>query len=335
MDNLYYSFADYLRRRFPFKVQKISINAGFTCPNRDGTVGWGGCTYCNNQTFNPDYCRTDKSVTRQLQEGKAFFARKYPQMRYLAYFQAYTNTYADTGRLRALYEEALAVPGVEGLVVGTRPDCMPADLLGYLEQLARRVFVLVEYGIESTRDDTLRRINRGHTYAQTRDAVERTERRIAHAEIFEISEAAGVRFHPCFGREDDAPADARPIREVQHAGLDADFLEPGLAGERERSRTGFGKHTGKRPCGRSGQAQRARGIHFCGGCAFERKTVEGERARRLAAQNAQPGTIRKRHIADSIYDRATSGNRRGRYCNGTSQCRRPTQCTPRRNRDWP
>lgn len=177
MDNLYYSFADYLRRRFPFKVQKISINAGFTCPNRDGTVGWGGCTYCNNQTFNPDYCRTDKSVTRQLQEGKAFFARKYPQMRYLAYFQAYTNTYADTGRLRALYEEALAVPGVEGLVVGTRPDCMPADLLGYLEQLARRVFVLVEYGIESTRDDTLRRINRGHTYAQTRDAVERTAAR--------------------------------------------------------------------------------------------------------------------------------------------------------------
>lgn len=177
MDNLYYSFADYLRRRFPFKVQKISINAGFTCPNRDGTVGWGGCTYCNNQTFNPDYCRTDKSVTRQLQEGKTFFARKYPQMRYLAYFQAYTNTYADTGRLRALYEEALAVPGVEGLVVGTRPDCMPADLLGYLEQLARRVFVLVEYGIESTRDDTLRRINRGHTYAQTRDAVERTAAR--------------------------------------------------------------------------------------------------------------------------------------------------------------
>lgn len=177
MDNLYYSFADYLRRRFPFKVQKISINAGFTCPNRDGTVGWGGCTYCNNQTFNPDYCRTDKSVTRQLQEGKAFFARKYPQMRYLAYFQAYTNTYADTGRLRALYEEALAVPGVEGLVVGTRPDCMPADLLGYLEQLARRVFVFVEYGIESTRDDTLRRINRGHTYAQTRDAVERTAAR--------------------------------------------------------------------------------------------------------------------------------------------------------------
>lgn len=170
----YNDYTTFLRRHFDVKVQKLTVNAGFTCPNRDGTVGWGGCTYCNNQTFNPDYCRTERSVTEQLKEGKHFFARKYPDMRYLAYFQAYTNTYASLPALQRLYEEALAVDGVVGLVIGTRPDCMPASLLFYLEQLARHTFVLVEYGIESTCDDTLRRINRGHTMAVAADAIERT-----------------------------------------------------------------------------------------------------------------------------------------------------------------
>lgn len=170
----YNDYTTFLRRHFDVKVQKLTVNAGFTCPNRDGTVGWGGCTYCNNQTFNPDYCRTERSVTEQLMEGKHFFARKYPDMRYLAYFQAYTNTYASLPALQRLYEEALAVDGVVGLVIGTRPDCMPASLLFYLEQLARHTFVLVEYGIESTSDDTLRRINRGHTMAVAADAIERT-----------------------------------------------------------------------------------------------------------------------------------------------------------------
>lgn len=104
---LYNDFPTFLRKYFPYKVQKISLNAGFTCPNRDGTKGWGGCTYCNNQTFNPDYCRTEKSVTAQLEEGKCFFARKYPEMKYLAYFQAYTNTYAELEGLKRKYEEAL------------------------------------------------------------------------------------------------------------------------------------------------------------------------------------------------------------------------------------
>lgn len=176
-ENLYREFGEWLRGHFPYKVQKISLNAGFTCPNRDGTKGYGGCTYCNNQTFNPDYCRTEKSVTRQLEEGKAFFARKYPDMRYLAYFQAYTNTYGDTERLVALYEEALAVDGVVGIVIGTRPDCMPEPLLDYLTELSRRTFLLVEYGIESTSDETLRRINRGHTFAETEEAVRRTASR--------------------------------------------------------------------------------------------------------------------------------------------------------------
>lgn len=176
-DMLYYDLSTYLAGHFPCKVQKISINAGFTCPNRDGTVGYGGCTYCNNQTFNPDYCRTEKSVTRQLEEGKRFFARKYPDMKFLAYFQAYTNTYAALDELIRKYEEALAVPGVEGIVIGTRPDCMPDALLDYLEQLNRRTFLIVEYGIESTSDATLKRINRGHTYEAAEQAVRRTAER--------------------------------------------------------------------------------------------------------------------------------------------------------------
>lgn len=105
----YNDFAGFLTRKFPFKVQKLSVNAGFTCPNRDGSKGYGGCTYCNNQTFNPEYCRTEKTVSVQLEEGKQFFARKYPQMKYLAYFQAYTNTYGELEQLKRMYEEALAV----------------------------------------------------------------------------------------------------------------------------------------------------------------------------------------------------------------------------------
>lgn len=171
---LYNEFPLFLKRHFSYKVQKISLNAGFTCPNRDGSKGYGGCTYCNNQTFNPDYCRTEKSIAQQLEEGKQFFAHKYPEMKYLAYFQAYTNTYGELEGLKRKYEEALAVDEVVGLVIGTRPDCMPDELLRYLEQLNRQTFLLVEYGIESTDDATLRRINRGHTYRESAEAVERT-----------------------------------------------------------------------------------------------------------------------------------------------------------------
>ncbi|MCC8172368.1 MAG: TIGR01212 family radical SAM protein [Parabacteroides sp.] len=170
----YQDLGDFFREIFPFKVQKISINAGISCPNRDGSKGWGGCTYCNNQTFSPDYCHPGKSIGEQLEEGIRFFSRKYPDMRYLAYFQAYTNTYGETSRLKALYEEALNYPGVAGLIIGTRPDCMPDELLDYLAALSGERFVLVEYGVESTRDDTLRRINRGHTYAESEAAIRRT-----------------------------------------------------------------------------------------------------------------------------------------------------------------
>ena len=170
----YNDYGSFLQQHFAGKVQKISINGGFTCPNRDGTVGRGGCTFCNNQTFNPDYCRSELSVTEQLQEGIRFFARKYPTMRYLAYFQAYTSTYDNIDRLIARYEEALSVEGVVGIIIGTRPDCMPPALLDYLAQLAQRTFVTVEYGVESTIDTTLQRINRGHDYASVVEAITRT-----------------------------------------------------------------------------------------------------------------------------------------------------------------
>ena len=173
----YNEYGFWLKEQLGVKAQKISLNAGFTCPNRDGRVGTGGCTYCNNQTFNPDYCATDKSITQQLEEGKRFFARKYPDMKYLAYFQAYTNTYDTLSALKAKYEEALSVPDVVRLVIGTRPDCMPPDLLDYLEELNHRTFLIVEYGIESVYDATLLRINRGHTHTQTVDAIIRTAAR--------------------------------------------------------------------------------------------------------------------------------------------------------------
>ena len=174
---LYYDFATFLAQYFEGKVQKISIHAGFTCPNRDGSKGTGGCTYCNNQTFNPEYCNPHLGIRRQLEDGIAFFARKYPQMRYLAYFQAYTNTYGELEQLIAMYEEALSVDGVVGIVIGTRPDCMPDSLLDYIEQLSRRTFVMVEYGIESANDQTLLRINRGHDFAAAVDAIRRTHER--------------------------------------------------------------------------------------------------------------------------------------------------------------
>jgi radical SAM protein (TIGR01212 family) len=158
-------------------VQKISIHAGFTCPNRDGSKGLGGCTYCNNQTFSPEYCLAEKSVVQQLKEGVRFFSRKYPEMQYLAYFQSYTNTYGTFDELTGKYEEALSFPKVAGLIIGTRPDCVSDELLDYFEYLSKKTFLLIEYGVESTCDDTLRFINRGHTYADAVNAIRKTAAR--------------------------------------------------------------------------------------------------------------------------------------------------------------
>ena len=170
----YNDYPAYFKELFGERVQKLSIDGGFTCPNRDGKKGTGGCTFCNNESFNPGYCRAVSGISRQIGEGRAFFARKYIGQKYLAYFQAYTNTYAELEGLKRKYEEALSVDGVVGLVIGTRPDCMPDPLLRYLEELNKHTFLLVEYGIETTRDVTLKRINRGHTYADTVETVNRT-----------------------------------------------------------------------------------------------------------------------------------------------------------------
>lgn len=173
----YLDYGTWLRKRFPFKVQKLSVDAGFTCPNRDGHIGTGGCIYCNNQSFSPTYCNRQLSVREQLEAGKRFFGRKYPDMRYMAYFQSFTNTYADLDHLRRLYEEALEVDDIVGIVIGTRPDCVSLPLLDYLQQLNRQTMVTVEYGIETANDQTLQLINRGHDFQCSRHAVELTAER--------------------------------------------------------------------------------------------------------------------------------------------------------------
>jgi len=169
------AYTNYFRKTFGERVQKVSINAGFTCPNRDGTKGTGGCTYCINDAFNPSYCRPDKSVTIQIREGIDFHKKRYRRASfYLAYFQAYSNTYASQEILRELYEEALRYPGVIGLIIGTRPDCIDEQKLVYLKDLAQKYYVAVEYGIETCYDKTLLRINRAHTFADAVNAVRLT-----------------------------------------------------------------------------------------------------------------------------------------------------------------
>lgn len=175
------SYSGYFRRTFGGRVQKISVDAGFSCPNRDGKIGEGGCTFCNNGAFTPSYCIPAKSIGRQIAEGIEFHGRRYrAASRYLVYFQSFSNTYAPLERLRALYGEALAYPGVAGIVIGTRPDCVDAEKLDYLAEIARDRYVAVEFGIESTCDETLRAVNRGHDFACARRAVEMAAERGLH-----------------------------------------------------------------------------------------------------------------------------------------------------------
>lgn len=173
----YNDFSTYFRNKFSERVQKISIDAGFTCPNRDGTKGLGGCTYCNNKTFKPTYCNLGNSVTSQILEGIEFFGQKYKSMLFLAYFQAYTNTYAPLENLKMLYQEALQHPKVIGLVVSTRPDSVTNELLDYLAELSTKMYVMVEFGLESHLDKSLKLINRGHTFAESVWALEQTAER--------------------------------------------------------------------------------------------------------------------------------------------------------------
>ncbi|MCK4912045.1 MAG: TIGR01212 family radical SAM protein, partial [Thermodesulfovibrionales bacterium] len=177
MEHPYNSFSSFVKRRFGQPVQKVNIDAGFTCPNRDGKVGTGGCTYCNNNSFKPGHCRPALTVREQVQNGITYTSRRYGAEKFLAYFQAYTNTYAPVDRLRELYAEALSVPGVIGLAIGTRPDCVDSQKLDLLEELSQKHFILVEYGIQSVHDKTLRAINRGHDFSTFKRAVAETNKR--------------------------------------------------------------------------------------------------------------------------------------------------------------
>ncbi len=175
------SYSDYFKKIFGQRIQKITVDTGFTCPNRDGLVGRGGCTYCNNDAFNPSYCNPQKSVAQQVAEGIEFHKVRYRRAsQYLVYFQAYSNTYATLNKLKSLYSQALAQEGVRGIVIGTRPDCIDDEKLDYLQQLSEKYYVIVEYGIESIYDRTLDLINRKHSYQQSEDAIKATAKRGIH-----------------------------------------------------------------------------------------------------------------------------------------------------------
>ncbi|MBK7128540.1 MAG: TIGR01212 family radical SAM protein [Crocinitomicaceae bacterium] len=175
-----YHFADYLKKNFSCAVQKISINAGNSCPTRDGTKGYGGCTYCNISTFTPAYCLENNSVDVQIKQGMQFFAGKKKNPKFLAYFQAYTNTYDESYKLIEYFESALQFDDIVGLIVGTRPDCISDEILDYLQKKSKQVYVAVEFGVESTDNKSLARINRGHTFEETQEAFFRSANRGIH-----------------------------------------------------------------------------------------------------------------------------------------------------------
>lgn len=170
----YNAWNDHVKRRYGARVQKVSIEAGFTCPNRDGLVATGGCTFCNNDGFTPGYLDRRQSITQQIDAGLDFLLRRYRgTQRFIAYFQSYSNTYGELERLRACYEEALAHPQISGLAIGTRPDCLPPAVLDYLATLSRKVIVELEIGVESCNDEVLVSVNRGHNFRASVEAIER------------------------------------------------------------------------------------------------------------------------------------------------------------------
>ena len=174
----YTAYNDWIKQRHGGRVQKVSVNAGFTCPNRDGTLGVGGCSFCNNDSFTPSYLLEQSSITEQLATGLEFLRRRYPRTRaFLAYFQSYSNPYGERDRLLACYETALAHPGIDGLVIGTRPDCLADAILDDLAEIARRTIVELEIGIESCDDAVLAACHRGHDFACTQDTIRRAAAR--------------------------------------------------------------------------------------------------------------------------------------------------------------
>lgn len=178
MQRYYNAYSHALKRRFPWKVYKLPLDAGFNCPNRDGRVAFGGCTFCSNASFSPNSSGTLRPVREQVEEGIAVYRkRRFEGEKFIAYFQAFTNTDAPVDRLAALYDEALAHPDVVGLAIATRPDCLPEVVLDLLGDLQKRTALFLEVGLQSIHDETLRRVNRGHTFADFVDAVKRTKKR--------------------------------------------------------------------------------------------------------------------------------------------------------------
>jgi len=180
MQEPFNSYSKYIKSVFSERVQKISVDAGFTCPNRDGSKAKGGCTYCDNKTFSPFYCSPNKTITQQLNEGIAFFEPKYKTQQYLAYFQSYTNTYDSIEHLKKLYTEALSHNKVVGMVVSTRPDCINADIINLLNSFTDKFHIVLEIGIESTKNSTLQKINRAHTFEDTKNAFKLTKNTKLH-----------------------------------------------------------------------------------------------------------------------------------------------------------
>jgi radical SAM protein (TIGR01212 family) len=169
-------YSGYMKKAYGQRIQKVSVEAGFTCPNRDGKVAHGGCTYCNNESFSP-MLGSGLSVSEQVRTGIERLKRRYKAKQFLAYFQSYSNTYAPLNTLKDLYSQALAHPEVIGLSIGTRPDCIDDEILDYLQQLSEQYDITIEYGLESMSDKTLTQINRGHDYQCYLDAIEKTAKR--------------------------------------------------------------------------------------------------------------------------------------------------------------
>ncbi|MBR5377620.1 MAG: TIGR01212 family radical SAM protein [Bacteroidales bacterium] len=169
------SYSNYFSKQFGGRVQKISIDAGFSCPNRDGIISMGGCTFCSNEAFNPSYCRPEKPIKQQIEEGIAFHQRRYRRAnKYLAYFQPFSNTYKPLEELKDIYAQALESPEITGIVIGTRPDLIDKALLQYLNEIQKTHYVMLEYGVESVYDETLKRVNRGHDFAAAEKAIQLT-----------------------------------------------------------------------------------------------------------------------------------------------------------------
>ena len=194
------SYSNYFTKQFGGRVQKISIDAGFSCPNRDGKISTGGCTFCSNEAFNPSYCRPEKSIKQQIEEGIEFHRKRYRRAsQYLAYFQPFSNTYKPLEELKSIYQQAFEAidsstpisiarkcsafdavndmdskPHIIGIVIGTRPDLIDVGILQHLNEIQKTHFVMLEYGVESVYDDTLKRVNRGHDFATAEKAIRMT-----------------------------------------------------------------------------------------------------------------------------------------------------------------